>query len=425
MRAFLAGGALGLAVLTRENLILFAPVGAALLLAGTRRIAPAVLFVLGAALAIFPVTLHNYRAEGEWILVTSQGGQNFYIGNHEHATGTYANPVFVRPDPLYERSDFHMEAERRTGEPLTSGEASSFWYAQALKEMIAQPARAFALLARKLVIVFEGVERPDNESLYTLRDETPVLDMLSLSMATIAPLAFLGMILARQRSRELLFLHLFVAVNVLALVLLFVVSRYRVALAPVLMIFAAHALLRMASWARARRGRALAAAALVLAIPTAVLSQPEWAGPDPRDYHSTNFYLNRARIYAAGERLGDAASCYENAIALADTLAFIRFEYADVLRKLERGEEARRELAKAVQLRPEFPTARNNLGILLAEGGDWPAAEREFQEAARLAPGWSDPLQNLARLYDMTGNARARDAALIEAQKIERRSERQ
>jgi 4-amino-4-deoxy-L-arabinose transferase-like glycosyltransferase len=423
-RAFLAGGVLGLAVLTRENLILFAPAGAALLYMRTRRAAPAALFVLGAALAILPVTLHNYRAEGEWILVTSQGGQNFYIGNHAQATGTYANPMFVRPDPLYERSDFHMEAERRTGGPLTSGEASSFWYAEALKEMIAQPARVLALLARKLVIVFEGVERPDNESLYTMRDETPVLDALSLSIATIAPLGFLGMILARQRAGELLFLHLFVLVNVLALVLFFVVSRYRVALAPVLIIFAAHSLVRMASWARARRARALAAAALVLAVPTAVLSEPEWAGPDPRDYHSTNFYLNRARIYAAGERLGEAAASYESAIALADTLAFLRFEYADVLRKLERGDEARRELAKAVQIRPEFPTARNNLGILLAEGGDWPAAEREFREAARLAPGWSDPLQNLARLYDMTGNAQARDAALFEAQRIERRSGR-
>ena len=38
------------------------------------------LLLAGAALAIAPVTLHNLRA-GDLVLITSQAGQNFYIGN--------------------------------------------------------------------------------------------------------------------------------------------------------------------------------------------------------------------------------------------------------------------------------------------------------------------------------------------------------
>jgi len=419
-RSAIAGLLLGCATLTRENLILFVPALALLLYFRARDLAAAVAFAAGAALAILPATLHNYRAEGEWILVTSQGGQNFYIGNHAAATGTYTNPMFVRPDPLYERLDFQMEAVRRTGGALTAGEASSFWYGQALGEMLSNPRRAAGLLCKKLVIVFEGVERPDNESLYVMRDEAPILDVASLSFAVIAALGLFGMVLSRARAGELAFLHLFILVNVAALVLFFVVSRYRVALAPVLMLFAGHALVELARWARARAAKPLASAAAFIAVVLALVSVPTWAGPDPRDYESVNHFLNRGRIYSAGNKLVEAEESYRHAVALADTLAFLRFEYADVLRRMERSRDALEHLSAAVRIRPEFPTARNNLGILLAESGDLAAAEREFREAVRLAPGWADPLQNLARLYAMTGDTAARDAALSAAESAAR-----
>lgn len=424
VRAGVAGVLLGCAILTRENLILFVPAAALLLYLRARDLAAAAAFTAGAALAVLPATIHNFRAEGEWILVTSQGGQNFYIGNHEGATGTYTNPMFVRPDPLYERLDFHLEAVRRTGGALTAGEASSFWYGQALREILANPLRAATLFGKKLLIVFEGVERPDNESLYVLRDQAPILDVVSLSFAVVAALGFAGMVFARARAGELLFLHLFTLVNVAALALFFVVSRYRVALAPVLMIFAGHALVELAAAARARAARPLAAAGLLIAAAFALLSVPTWAGPDPRDYQSVNHFLNRGRIYSAGNKLVEAEENYRRAVALADTLAFLRFEYADVLRRMERSPDALEQLAAAVRIRPEFPTARNNLGILLAEAGHLARAEAEFREAVRLAPGWPDPLQNLARLYAITGDAAARDAALAAAERAARSSQR-
>ncbi|MFN0149475.1 MAG: glycosyltransferase family 39 protein [bacterium] len=423
VRAGIAGILLGCATLTRENLILFAPAAALLFYFRARDLAASIAFAAGVALAILPVTLHNFRAEGEWILVTSQGGQNFYIGNHEAATGTYTNPMFVRPDPLYERIDFQMEAVRRTEGALTAGEASSFWYGQALREMLANPMRAAGLLCKKVIIVFEGVERPDNESLYVLRDAAPVLDVLSLSFAVVAALGFLGMILSRARAGEFLFLHLFALVNVAALALFFVVSRYRVALAPVLMIFAAYALVRTSQWARERAVKPLAGAGAFIAAVLALLSVPTWAGPDPRDYESVNHFLNRGRIYSAGNQLVEAAENYRRAVALADTLAFMRFEYADVLRRMERPREALDQLSAAVRIRPEFPTARNNLGILLAEDGDLASAEREFREAARLAPSWPDPLHNLARVYEITGQTAARDAALAAAERVARQAQ--
>lgn len=412
LRALGAGALLGLAILTRENLLLYLPVVALLLWLPARQPLAAVLFGAAALATVLPVTLHNRRAEGEWILVTSQGGQNFYIGNHEGATGTYANPVFVRPDPIYERFDFHAEAERRVGERLTAGETSSFWYAQAMKEMISDPARTIRLFAKKLLIVFEGVERPDNESLYVMRDEAPLLKLVPLTVALIAPLGLLGMIAARSRRGELAYLHLFVITNVVSLVLFFVVSRYRVVIVPVLIIFAAAALLQLARWVRERRAGALVGSALLLAVTVSVLSVPTWAGPDPRDYLSTVHYLNRARIYAGAGRFDEAAAHYEEAIRQNDRLAFLHFEYANVLRELGRSAKAREELEAAIGLIPTLAPAHNNLGILLAQGGELGRAEQEFREARRLSPQWADPLQNLVHLYETVGDA----ARLAEAQ---------
>jgi tetratricopeptide (TPR) repeat protein len=193
-----------------------------------------------------------------------------------------------------------------------------------------------------------------------------------------------------------------------------------VVLAPVLMIFGAQALVRLAEWWRARRLAPITAAALFVATCSAVLGIPDLAGPDPRDYRSLNHYLNRGRMYSAAGRLAEAAESYREAIAQNDRLAFLHFEYADVLWRLERLPEAQAELTAALGIRPEFPSAHNNLGIVLAQQGDLAAAEHAFLEASRLLPNWPDPLENLLRVYDATGDAARREAVAARLQVIGR-----
>lgn len=419
-RALVAGVALGLAILTRENLVLFLPAGAFLLWRGGHGPRIALAFVAATLLTLLPVTLHNYRASGELILVTSQGGQNFYIGNHAQATGTYANPAFVRPDPHYERTDFHAEAERRAGRRLTANEASTFWYFQSLREMLDDPVRAVRLFGKKLLIVLGGIELPDNESLYAIRPVVPVLGALPLSFAVLSPLAILGAFLTRGRWRELLFLHIFVLVNVLTLVLFFVVSRYRVAMAPVFMMLAAPALLALAGWARRAEARPLLLSGAFLLGAMAPCSIPNLAGFDPRDYLSVNHYVNRARMLAGAGRDEEAIAAYEAAVRLNAGVAVIHYELGTVLVKVGRLEEARGEMERAVAIRPEAPGVRNDLAIVLAQLGDAERAEQNFIEASRLAPDWRGPLENLARLYEERGDSARRAAVLAKLSTLER-----
>ncbi len=412
-RSLLAGVALGLGILTRENLLLFLPFGAFLVWAAGRNRRGALLFTAATLLTLLPVTLHNLRASGELILVTSQGGQNFYIGNHAQATGTYANPAFVRPDPQFERADFHAEAERRTGRRLSANEASTFWYLESIKEMLDDPGRSVRLLGKKVLIFLGGIELPDNESLYALRDAVPVLRFLPLSFAVLTPLAILGAIVTWARRREALFLHLFVLVNLATLVGFFVVSRYRVAVAPAFMILAAPALLALAAWARRAEARPLALSGLLVFGAMAPCSLPDLAGFDPRDYRSVNHFANRARMLANAGRNAEAIEAYQSALRINDEIAVLHYELGTLFVREGRLPEARAEMERAVAIRPESPNTRNDLGIVLAELGEAGRAEGQFAEAARLSPEWEAPLGNLARLYETRGDS-ARRAETLE-----------
>ena len=94
-RALRVRARLGLDALVRPSGVVLVPVLAvwALVAAPRRRLQSAVLILLGAALAIAPVTLRNRVVGGEWVLVTAGGGFNFYIGNHAAADGGYVQPA--------------------------------------------------------------------------------------------------------------------------------------------------------------------------------------------------------------------------------------------------------------------------------------------------------------------------------------------
>jgi Flp pilus assembly protein TadD len=50
-------------------------------------------------------------------------------------------------------------------------------------------------------------------------------------------------------------------------------------------------------------------------------------------------------------------------------------------------------------LRPDYPDALNNFGVLLVRQQNYPKAEENFETCIRVAPGFDQAYLNLARLY--------------------------
>ena len=56
-------------------------------------------------------------------------------------------------------------------------------------------------------------------------------------------------------------------------------------------------------------------------------------------------------------------------------------------------------LQKSVALRPDYPDALNNLGVLYVRQGRNTEAEAQFASCIRVAPNFDQAYLNLARLY--------------------------
>jgi 4-amino-4-deoxy-L-arabinose transferase-like glycosyltransferase len=265
-----AGVALGLATLTRGNYLLAAPALALwMLLAGEgdrrRRATQVLLFGAGLALAIAPVTLRNAAVGGDFVLVTSQAGQNFYIGNQRgNAVGSYKVLDFVRSHPRFEEADFRVEAERRTGRILSPSEVSRFWFREGLREIVSDPEHFGYHTSLKAAMFFNHYEVPDNQSFYFFRAYVaPWLSWPLPSYGLVLPLGLCGMWLARRNgaARPLLIFFVTYASSVIAF---YNMSRYRMPVVPVLLVFAGFTLVWGFEAVVERRWRAAAVLAAVL-----------------------------------------------------------------------------------------------------------------------------------------------------------------
>ena len=277
LRARLATGfVLGLAALTRANVLVFAalgPVGVLLVpeerggRVGSmpRSVVAAALFLVGVAAALAPVAWRNHHVSGEWVLTTTQLGQNLYTGNNpENPYGAYGVVSFVRANPHFEEDDFRAAAEARAGRPLGANATSWFWARAALAHVATDPGFALRAFMRKAVLFWNDFEISDSQDQYLLERYARVLRLPLFGFGEVAAAAALGVVAAFRRRRAVRWLVGFVVVYWATLVAFFLFARYRVQVVPALLPLAALGVRE--AWERVRNGdrRRMAGAAVVV-----------------------------------------------------------------------------------------------------------------------------------------------------------------
>jgi len=298
-RFAVAGAVFGILTLDRDNFILLAPALAALaylLGRGPKRdgltpegftggadafarrsgLKAAAAFTLGTVLLIAPATFRNWVVAKEFVLLTTGGGEVFFIGNNADANGLYLPPPFVRPDPLYEHTDFVERGSEIAGRPLTPMQSSWFWFKEGTKFIAGEPLAWLRLEAKKLFFFWNWYELPDNLDYGVMQYFSPILRRLNVAVppaglpapalpiapgawapsrlhlygtfGTVAPLGLLGLVLSLRRRRVSLKTLYVLLFGYMATVLLFFnFARFRVPVVPILAIFAAEGLL--VTWA--------------------------------------------------------------------------------------------------------------------------------------------------------------------------------
>jgi len=397
LRAWLGVGALlGLAAALRPTALTAAAGLAAVVLLERRRRAPELPAVrapllglaLGLALAVGPFTVRNLVVGGEAVLLSANGGFNFWVGNHAGARGVFEAP----PGYAFDADPLDVAAARADlGRDASYAEASAWWRARALADVRADPLGWLLLLGRKALFVLHPREIPQlGWGFDWVRARAgdrgiPWPAHWLLVLALLAPLA------ARVRPALASPYAVRVAWVVLvsqaaAIALFFVTGRFRAPLLPlawVLAGLAADGLWR--GLARAPRSPLAAVVAGVWVVACAA-GHALASGPLRVPTETGIEESQRGIALLAAGRYAEAEGMLARSLELADTRA-TRAAQAEALRGLGRPEEAERAYRGLLAAHPDEELAWFNLGNVLWEDlrrGD--EAEDAFRRAVRLRP---------------------------------------
>lgn len=200
---------------------------------------PLAMFLLGVCLPIVPVTLHNWQAEQQFVLVTAHGGFNFYMGNHENATGYPVQIGGFRGTAGSLLADARAEAERVEGRKLTAAEFSAWWSDRAWHFIRTQPGAELRLLGLKFLKFWNHTEYDDLRLLPLVRHTNLGFTMPWWpGFGWLGWLGLAGLILARRCG----FLKLVTLTGIAGVLFFFVTTRYRLTFAPLLAVCGALAL---------------------------------------------------------------------------------------------------------------------------------------------------------------------------------------
>lgn len=124
------------------------------------------------------------------------------------------------------------------------------------------------------------------------------------------------------------------------------------------------------------------------------------------------------------EQSGDfenALTLYQQGALLDPNNADIQLNMGDLLRKLEKNDDAVSALKKAQQLRPNHLTTMNNLAIALQQVGDFENAEKYFGEITKSQPENATAFANLGSLLHKRGRYEEAIASIQRALSIDPR----
>lgn len=345
----LSGAGAALAALARPNLLVVPPfVMAAILIRGrgqsARPLARAAgLFLAGFVLVILPVTIRNVTIGKQFVIVSSAGPETFRIANS------------------YDSTPLNFRYPRLPQMPLDSW---AFWRHQLVKG----------------ALFWWGFEAPQNVNYYLFRTASSVLQWPLLAYWGVVPLAGAGLLLARQRWGALLPLLFFGLGYYLSVVAFHIVGRFRLPLVPLLLVFAAYAVVIAWRVAVARQWVRLVVNAGGVALLMVLLRPWDFPLIYPVDHASYGYILaNRGDLQAG---LRELAMAEEGLPGYPN----LNYDMGRMLVLLRQPREALARFEREMQISPRNPEVFRRAGLASRAMGDVPRATGYLERYLVLAP---------------------------------------
>lgn len=386
-----SGLVFGVAAITRPTALVVVVVLLAVMAVGrrprSRRISSIGVFIAGVGLLLCVTLVRNLAVADDPVLVASQGGVNFYIGNNPVADGVSA----ALPEPMganWRIQQITHVAEQSVGDSLKPGEVSAYWLDRGINWIWDHPIEAMHLYAVKLYRCISGDEVSNNRDLGRFSDRAWLLRVMPISFSALFAFALVAAIGLGRRSVPVRLLAAIIVAYIAGVALFFFSSRFRLPIMPFLILLAAVGGLQTLERLLARFWRGLAWFGLVLAA---------WAFsalpivPLPPGTSITGLLSEGLFRYHAGDYPA-AAWRFRQAIEIDPLYPDLHLNLGAALLQMDSVESARRQFAIEATHHPLRPHAWTNLASIRLLRDDPDSALVLAQRALDIAP------------WDMTAN---------------------
>jgi tetratricopeptide (TPR) repeat protein len=402
----LSGFLLGLSALSVPTILLFFPLVLLWLYLCRRKgelksLRPALFFALTTLLTIVPVTLHNYLHGHGFILISANGGLNFYLGNNLHADKTTS----LRPGITWDH--FTSQPRVAAGYTVSKIEENNFWTRKSLQFILNHPGKFIQLLLKKFSLFWQSYEIKRNRDIYFFKRYSRLLQAPLAGFGLIAPLGLLGIGLCWSERRAF-YLLLFYLIAVMAgVVLFFVTARYRLPAVPILILFAAYAIDWFLTKVRKRDFRFVSFACIPLIFLGGIINYDFWDLEKNNNFARSHH--NRGHVYYVEENYQKAVDEWNIALQLyapgdftvVDTHFYLATAYNY---KLSDYQKAIEHCQQGLKILPDIPELQTELGWAYYQQGQKDKGIQAIEEAIENDSLYKKAYEKLARIYTWEGN---------------------
>lgn len=392
---------LGILALFRANILIFAPAFILFFFLSEKtsksarsRFNEIMKFVLGIAIVILPVTIRNYFVSDDLVLLTSNGGINFYIGNNEKSIG-----VFTTPTEFNFASDMSGEryAEKLSHRDLSPSEASQYWVQQAIDFISEKPLNAAYLFFNKLCLFFLPEENPQSaimDEKFYAENYSKVLQLPLINFTALSVLFIVGFISMWKHKKKYAVINLYIFSYIISAVIFFVNGRFRLALLPIAIPVAAFSIDSIIDYISNKDFNKIKIPLIISAIFILIINifsiKPKFT-----DYEA---YLHLGDIAYKEERLDDAIYYYNLSLVQQDNfMTFVNL--GNALAKKKEFKNAEIAFNKAIERNPNYELAYFNLAFVYTQLGNFDLAIKNYNKTIELNPNFEGAYRNLGIVY--------------------------
>lgn len=366
------------------------------------------LLCFGIGVIVLPVTLRNYLVGKDFVLISSQGGINFWIGNNPRSDGKTAHAPSMDKPPMGVKDNIWYSsvkvAERTTGREMKASEVSDFWFKEGFQFLKNEPLNFIALQLKKLYFFWNGFELESNKNIYLYRR----FSFLFRTFAWVWGIAFpfglvcafgvVGMYLCRKKWRRLVLLYLFISIYMIAVVAFFVTARFRTPIVPLLIIFMAYAIYWFYKGIKEGNYQRMIVPAVLLTCIVFVSNSNFF---DVRKTNVLREHWLLGYAYARSGSYKEAVSELKKAVKYdydPFILAQVHYILGDIYCVQKKYENAEKEYIAAIKINPSHAKVYFQLGNLYMMLGYLDEAENAYRNALKISPDFKEAKVNLTIL---------------------------